>query len=100
MEGSDYLDNSESKDKLDNKISPGGTYKYKWTVPQRAGPGPNDTNCITWAYYSDVDSVKDANSGLVGPIVICRKVCIVFTLIINTATALHVVYFMKLNNKL
>lgn len=74
MEGSDYLDGSKDADKIDNKVSPGTTFTYRWTVPQRAGPGVNDTNCIAWAYYSDVDSVKDANSGLVGPLVVCRKV--------------------------
>ena len=74
MEGADYKDGTHGATRRDGKVAPGTLYKYRWTVPERAGPGPNDTNCITWAYYSDVDSVKDPNSGLVGALVICRKV--------------------------
>ena len=74
MEGSDYMDGSSSQDKKDNRIKPNDKYTYSWTVPERAGPGSDDTSCLTWAYYSDVDSVKDPNTGLVGPLIVCRKV--------------------------
>lgn len=59
---------------MDNAIAPGKIYNYVWKVPERAGPGPNDTDCLTWGYYSDVNPVRDTNTGLVGPLVICRKV--------------------------
>ncbi|XP_036596320.1 hephaestin [Trichosurus vulpecula] len=52
---------------------PGEVITYQWSVPERSGPGPNDSACIPWIYYSDVDPVKDMYSGLVGPLVICRK---------------------------
>ena len=74
MEGSEYNDGTEGGKKDDSKVAPGTTYRYKWTVPARAAPGPNDTNCIAWAYYSDVDAIKDPNSGLIGQLVICKKV--------------------------
>ncbi|KAH9508745.1 hypothetical protein Btru_049799 [Bulinus truncatus] len=54
-------------------VLPGRTHQYVWKIPERAGPGPNDPNCIPWLYYSSVDPVKDTNSGLVGSLVVCRK---------------------------
>ncbi|XP_069474464.1 ceruloplasmin [Ambystoma mexicanum] len=52
---------------------PGETKKYIWKIPERAGPGKGDGDCITWPYFSTVDQVKDAYSGLVGPLIVCRK---------------------------
>ncbi|KAM4819018.1 hephaestin [Thomomys bottae] len=52
---------------------PGEVLIYQWNVPERSGPGPNDSACVSWIYYSSVDPVKDMYSGLVGPLVICRK---------------------------
>ncbi|KAM4796126.1 ferroxidase HEPHL1 [Rhinophrynus dorsalis] len=52
---------------------PGGTNTYRWNVPERSGPGSNDPDCLTWAYYSKEDFVKDVYSGLVGPLITCRK---------------------------
>uniref|UniRef100_G1M2N6 ferroxidase n=1 Tax=Ailuropoda melanoleuca TaxID=9646 RepID=G1M2N6_AILME len=46
---------------------------YRWNVPKRSGPGPNDPNCIPWVYYSTVNFVKDTYSGLMGPLIICRE---------------------------
>uniref|UniRef100_A0AAR2L3N1 ferroxidase n=1 Tax=Pygocentrus nattereri TaxID=42514 RepID=A0AAR2L3N1_PYGNA len=47
--------------------------QYQWIVPERSGPGISDPNCISFAYYSAVDFIKDTVSGLIGPLVICRK---------------------------
>ena len=79
-EGSNYDDETSQDDKIDNAINPGKTFIYKWQVPERAGPGPNGPTCVTWAYYSDVDPIKDTNSGLVGPLVICKKVSLAIIL--------------------
>ncbi|XP_056665697.1 hephaestin [Monodelphis domestica] len=51
---------------------PGEIIMYQWYIPERSGPGPNDSACIPWLYYSDVDPIKDMYSGLVGPLVICQ----------------------------
>ncbi|KAL9973401.1 hypothetical protein ACROYT_G019857 [Oculina patagonica] len=72
-EGSNYNDGTSGVNKADNAIEPGQLYKYTWQVPERAGPGTNGPKCTTWAYYSDVNPIKDTNSGLVGPLVICKK---------------------------
>ncbi|KAH9508747.1 hypothetical protein Btru_049802 [Bulinus truncatus] len=54
------------------EVAPGQVHQYVWEVPERAGPGHNDPNCIPWLYYSSVNLVNDTNSGLVGPLVVCR----------------------------
>ncbi|XP_061103932.1 ferroxidase HEPHL1-like [Conger conger] len=54
-------------------VQPGGMQQYQWDFPERSGPGSSDPNCIPFPYYSTVDFVKDTASGLVGPLVVCRK---------------------------
>ena len=87
-EGSNYDDETSPGDKIDNAINPGKIFIYKWQVPERAGPGPNGPTCVTWAYYSDVDPIKDTNSGLVGPLVICKKVSLAIILRIELCQSL------------
>lgn len=53
--------------------SPNETRTYLWKVLERSGPGNSEFNCTSWAYYSDVDVAMDTNSGLVGPLIICKK---------------------------
>ncbi|XP_060090916.1 ferroxidase HEPHL1 [Heteronotia binoei] len=52
---------------------PGEISIYRWNVPERSGPGVTDPDCITWVYYSTAHFVKDVSSGLIGPLIICRK---------------------------
>ncbi|XP_066507693.1 ferroxidase HEPHL1 [Hoplias malabaricus] len=54
-------------------VPPGNMSRYEWHIPERSGPGMSDPNCISFAYYSAVDIIKDTVSGLIGPLVICRK---------------------------
>ncbi|XP_040205015.1 ceruloplasmin isoform X1 [Rana temporaria] len=53
--------------------NPGNVETYIWMVPERSGPSNQEKTCLTWAYYSTVDQIKDTYSGLVGPLVICKK---------------------------
>lgn len=53
-------------------VRPDTTYKYEWVVPKDAGPTEKDPDCITYMYYSAVDPIRDTNSGLVGPLLICK----------------------------
>ena len=73
-EGSNYLDGTNGIDLVDNAVSPGKLFKYIWQVPERAGPTENDGDCLAWAYYSDTFSVEDLYTGLVGPLIVCKKV--------------------------
>ncbi|XP_044526781.1 ceruloplasmin [Gracilinanus agilis] len=52
---------------------PGETEIYTWEIPLRSGAGLEDSPCIPWVYYSTVDQVKDLYSGLIGPLIICRR---------------------------
>ncbi|XP_038202856.1 ceruloplasmin isoform X2 [Arvicola amphibius] len=52
---------------------PGEIRTYIWKIPERSGAGTEDAACIPWAYYSTVDRVKDLYSGLIGPLIVCRK---------------------------
>ncbi|KAG8580846.1 hypothetical protein GDO81_007441 [Engystomops pustulosus] len=62
------LNNNEVK-----ATEPGNIETYVWKVPERSGPIKKEDNCLTWAYYSAVDQIKDTYSGLVGPLVVCKK---------------------------
>lgn len=53
-------------------VAPGKTHTYEWFVPVGAGPVQGEADCLTYLYYSGVDPVKDTNSGLVGPMLVCR----------------------------
>ena len=72
-EGALYNDGTSKVQKKDDMVYPGDTFIYEWTVPERAGPGPNDPSSIIWMYHSHVDSPKSTNSGLVGPIIISEE---------------------------
>ncbi|XP_076024217.1 ferroxidase HEPHL1 isoform X2 [Genypterus blacodes] len=53
-------------------VQPGYVTEVRWDVPDSSGPGPSDPNCISYAYFSSVDFIKDLYSGLLGPLVVCR----------------------------
>uniref|UniRef100_A0A1A8FV06 Hephaestin n=1 Tax=Nothobranchius korthausae TaxID=1143690 RepID=A0A1A8FV06_9TELE len=53
-------------------VRPGAVYTYEWSVPVGAGPVQGEPDCLSYLYYSGVDTVKDTNSGLVGPLLVCR----------------------------
>ncbi|XP_041038821.1 ceruloplasmin [Carcharodon carcharias] len=54
-------------------VFPGHTFIYEWKVPEDSGPRKDDPDCLTWLYFSAVDSIKDSSSGLVGPLIVCKK---------------------------
>ena len=72
-EGAPYDDGTSGGDKADDAVPPGGTHTYRWPVPERAGPGPGDPSSILWMYHSHVNEPKDANAGLIGPIIITQR---------------------------
>ncbi|AWP10607.1 putative ceruloplasmin-like [Scophthalmus maximus] len=53
-------------------VRPGTVHTYEWTVPVGAGPVQGEADCLTYLYYSGVDPTKDTNSGLAGPLLVCR----------------------------
>ncbi|XP_077970819.1 ferroxidase HEPHL1-like [Styela clava] len=55
------------------EVKPGETYTYVWPVPDRVSPLEKDDNCITHMYSSFASLDVDQHTGLVGPIVICKR---------------------------
>ena len=72
-EGAPYEDGTSGADKADDGVPPGGTHKYTWQVPERAGPASGDVNSMLWMYHSHVDEHRDPNTGLVGPMIITAR---------------------------
>ncbi|XP_027541289.1 ceruloplasmin isoform X1 [Neopelma chrysocephalum] len=72
-EGAFYPDATKDLQKRDDAVEPGGQYTYTWDVTEDQGPAPGDADCITRAYHSHIDAPRDVASGLVGPLIICRK---------------------------
>lgn len=70
-EGALYSDGTTRKG--DDAVPPAGTYRYVWSIPERAGPGPNDPSSILWPYHSHTDELKDVYSGLIGAIIVTRR---------------------------
>ncbi|HTO98891.1 MAG TPA: multicopper oxidase domain-containing protein, partial [Myxococcales bacterium] len=50
----------------------GGSYTYRWDVPERAGPGPADPDSVVWLYHAHDHENRDIYAGLVGAIVVTR----------------------------
>ena len=42
-------------------------------MPKRSGPGPAEPNCVAYSYESSVFPKCDLASGLLGPLILCRK---------------------------
>ena len=72
-EGAPYEDGTSGADKADDGVPAGGTHKYTWQVPERAGPASGDVNSVLWMYHSHVDEHRDPNTGLVGPMIITAR---------------------------
>ncbi len=72
-EGALYDDGTGTANHVDDSVPPGGTFRYVWPVPERAGPGPDDPSSVLWVYHSHVDEPADVNAGLIGPLIITRR---------------------------
>lgn len=57
----------------DNSVPPGGINTYYWTVPEEMGPTDSDPQCLTRIYTSGVNPIKDMYSGLIGPLLVCKR---------------------------
>uniref|UniRef100_A0A668B007 Coagulation factor V n=1 Tax=Myripristis murdjan TaxID=586833 RepID=A0A668B007_9TELE len=42
-------------------------------VNAKVGPAAGESDCRTWAYYSGVNPERDIHTGLIGPLLVCRK---------------------------
>ncbi|GAB0180718.1 ferroxidase HEPHL1 [Grus japonensis] len=72
-EGALYPDGTGGKSKEDDFVVPGGNYTYTWPVRKDYSPTLADSNCLTWIYHSHIDTPRDIASGLIGPLLVCKK---------------------------
>ncbi|XP_071063667.1 coagulation factor V isoform X2 [Dasypus novemcinctus] len=72
-EGASYADHTFPEERLDDAVAPGEEYTYEWIITEDSGPTDDDPPCLTHIYYSYVNLVEDFNSGLIGPLLICKK---------------------------
>ncbi|XP_042275527.1 coagulation factor VIII [Thunnus maccoyii] len=72
-EGAGYDDSTAGQEKEDDAVSPGGYYEYVWDISPKDGPTASDPECLTYSYSSQVDTVRDVNSGLIGALLICKS---------------------------
>ncbi|KAB5554203.1 hypothetical protein PHYPO_G00047470 [Pangasianodon hypophthalmus] len=72
-EGAGYEDSTSVQEQEDDAVQPGGYYKYIWDILPNSGPTVTDPECLTYSYSSQVDSVRDFNSGLIGAFLICKS---------------------------
>uniref|UniRef100_A0A087YJH5 ferroxidase n=1 Tax=Poecilia formosa TaxID=48698 RepID=A0A087YJH5_POEFO len=72
-EGALYPDKTPNDWKEDDSVPPGCSYTYRWEVRPRFVPTNDDANCLTWIYHSHIDTPKDIASGLIGPLITCKK---------------------------
>ncbi|XP_060732353.1 coagulation factor V isoform X1 [Tachysurus vachellii] len=73
MEGLIYDDNSPYWYKYDDEVQPNKTFTYIWTVNDKVGPSNGESDCRIWTYYSGVNPERDIHSGLIGPLLVCKK---------------------------
>lgn len=101
MEGLIYDDSSPYWYKYDDEVQPNKTFTYIWTVNDKVGPSNGESDCRIWTYYSGVNPVslnvrlpcsydvktflheyklwilliqeRDIHSGLIGPLLVCKK---------------------------
>ncbi|KAM9849689.1 coagulation factor VIII [Aulostomus maculatus] len=72
-EGAGYDDSTAGQEKEDDAVAPGGYFEYVWDISPKDGPTISDPECLTYSYSSQVDTVRDFNSGLIGALLICQS---------------------------
>ncbi|KAM3867146.1 coagulation factor VIII [Diretmus argenteus] len=72
-EGVGYDDSTAGQEKEDDAVPPGGYYEYVWDISAKDSPTTSDPECLTYSYSSQVDTVRDVNSGLIGALLICKS---------------------------
>ncbi|XP_066096925.1 ceruloplasmin isoform X1 [Saccopteryx bilineata] len=72
-EGALYPDNTTERHRADDKVRPGEQYTYTLRATQEHGPAEQDGNCVTRIYHSHIDAPRDIASGLIGPLILCKK---------------------------
>ncbi|HZQ18630.1 MAG TPA: multicopper oxidase domain-containing protein [Terriglobales bacterium] len=54
-------------------VRPGGRFTYHWLADESSGPGKADPSSLVWWYHGGTDEPVEANTGLLGPIIVTAK---------------------------
>ena len=73
LPGARYIDNSFNAS-VDDAVKPDKSFMYTWTIPVESAPTTDDPSCITCAYPSHVDPVREISNGLLGPLLVWKHV--------------------------
>jgi len=55
------------------RVGPGGCFTYHWYADGGSGPRPGQLSSVVWWYHGHTDEPREANAGLMGPIIITAK---------------------------
>uniref|UniRef100_A0A3Q3VX61 ferroxidase n=1 Tax=Mola mola TaxID=94237 RepID=A0A3Q3VX61_MOLML len=72
-EGALYPDGTDPEMKRDDSVAPGTMMTYEWTLPDSHSPTSEESNCLTKFYHSHINTPQDINSGLIGPLIVCKR---------------------------
>ncbi|XP_069140147.1 hephaestin-like protein [Argopecten irradians] len=72
-EGAIYRGSPSSSAMSGKYASPGETVTYTFNVPRTVAPTYGDPVCNTYVYQSAVDPIRDVHSGLMGPLLVCKR---------------------------
>ncbi|HEY3178976.1 MAG TPA: multicopper oxidase domain-containing protein [Casimicrobiaceae bacterium] len=74
-EGAHYVGvNGGARPGAGSMVMPGECFDYSWIADADSAPGPGDLSSKVWWYHSHVDEPADTNLGLLGPIIVARRV--------------------------
>jgi ceruloplasmin len=71
--GAIYPDNTTGPQRTDDTVLPGQQYTYVLYTNEEQSPAEGDSHCVTRIYHSHIDAPKDIASGLIGPLILCKK---------------------------
>lgn len=69
-----FTESGELLLKGDDGVPPGEHRVIIWKIPENFGPDGSEPECKAYIYYSNVNEVRDINSGLFGPLLVCRSI--------------------------
>nr|XP_034971451.1 coagulation factor V [Zootoca vivipara] len=72
-EGVVYPSDAKENSTEGKLVQPGEIYTYHWTVLDTDEPTKEDPQCLTRFYHSAVDITRDIASGLIGPLLVCKR---------------------------
>jgi manganese oxidase len=55
------------------RVAHGGQFTYHWVADEGSGPRQGQLSSVVWWYHPHVEEAKEANAGLLGPIIVTAR---------------------------